>query len=55
MLYLPGGTITLLFTDMEGSKCLLQQLGERYQDVMEECRQLLGNDSSIMQINYDDS
>ncbi len=27
---LPTGTVTLLFTDVEGSTRLLQQLGERY-------------------------
>ncbi len=38
---LPKGTVTLLFTDIEGSTRLLQQLGERYTDLLEECRQLL--------------
>src|SRR5260370_41775865 len=38
---LPKGTVTLLFTDMEGSTRLLQQLGERYTDLLEEDRQLL--------------
>src|SRR5215472_15016066 len=38
---LPGGTVTLLFTDIEGSTRLLQQLGERYADVLAECQQLL--------------
>ena len=38
---LPTGTITLLFTDMEGSTRLLQQLGEHYADILAECRQLL--------------
>jgi predicted ATPase/class 3 adenylate cyclase/DNA-binding CsgD family transcriptional regulator len=38
---LPTGTVTLLFTDIEGSTRLLQQLGERYADVLAECRQLL--------------
>jgi class 3 adenylate cyclase len=32
---LPTGTVTLLFTDMEGSTRLLQQVGERYADVLE--------------------
>ena len=31
----------MLFTDIEGSTHLLQQLGERYADVLIECRQLL--------------
>ena len=41
MHHLPTGTVTLLFTDMEGSTRLLQQLGERYTDLLEEYRQLL--------------
>jgi predicted ATPase/class 3 adenylate cyclase len=35
------GTVTLLFTDMEGSTRLLQQVGERYTDLLEEYRKLL--------------
>jgi predicted ATPase/class 3 adenylate cyclase/DNA-binding CsgD family transcriptional regulator len=38
---LPTGTITLLFTDIEGSTRLLQHLGERYADVLAECRVLM--------------
>lgn len=38
---LPTGTVTLLFTDMEGSTRLLQQLGDRYASVLTQCRQLL--------------
>ena len=38
---LPTGTITLLFTDIEGSTRLLQQLGHRYEGILTECRQLL--------------
>src|SRR5437762_5350565 len=41
MHHLPKGTVTLLFTDIEGSTRLLQQLGERYTDLLEEYRQLL--------------
>ena len=41
MHHLPRGTVTLLFTDMEGSTRLLQQLGERYTDLLEDYRQLL--------------
>jgi len=41
MHHLPMRTVTLLFTDMEGSTRLLQQLGERYTDLLEEYRQLL--------------
>ncbi|HKF37501.1 MAG TPA: adenylate/guanylate cyclase domain-containing protein, partial [Ktedonobacteraceae bacterium] len=38
---LPTGTVTLLFTDIEGSTHLLQQLGEHYADLLAQCRQLL--------------
>jgi len=38
---LPTGTITLFFTDMEGSTRLLQRLGEQYATVLADCRQLL--------------
>lgn len=38
---LPTGTVTLLFTDIEGSTRLLQQLGDRYASVLEDCRQLI--------------
>ena len=38
---LPGGTVTLLFTDIEGSTRLLHELGERYADVLAEHRRLL--------------
>ena len=38
---LPAGTVTLLFTDIEGSTRLLQQLGEGYAGVLIECRALL--------------
>ena len=38
---LPSGTVTLLFTDMEGSTRLQQQLGERYAGVLVECQQVL--------------
>ncbi len=41
MPHLPKGTVTLLFTDIEGSTSLLQQLGERYTYVLGECRRLL--------------
>jgi predicted ATPase len=41
MAELPTGTLTLLFTDMEGSTRLLQQLGERYASVLADCRQML--------------
>jgi predicted ATPase/class 3 adenylate cyclase len=38
---LPTGTITLLFTDIEGSTHLLQRVGERYAELLNECRTLL--------------
>ncbi len=38
---LPTGTITLLFSDIEGSTHLLQQLGDAYADMLTKCRQLL--------------
>ena len=37
----PTGTMTLLFTDIEGSTQLLQQVGERYANILTECRRLL--------------
>lgn len=36
---LPTGTLTLLFTDIEGSTRLLHTLGERYADALAETRQ----------------
>jgi predicted ATPase/class 3 adenylate cyclase len=38
---LPTGTLTLLFTDIEGSTRLLDELGERYSDVLGEHHRLL--------------
>src|SRR6516225_7054404 len=38
---LPTGTVTLLFTDIEGSTRLLHHLGKRYADVLAECRALM--------------
>src|SRR3954467_14528220 len=38
---LPTGTVTLLFTDIEGSTQLLHHLGARYGDVRAEYRALL--------------
>jgi predicted ATPase/class 3 adenylate cyclase len=38
---LPSGTITLLFTDIEGSTRLLQQLGARYEAVLADYRRLM--------------
>src|SRR2546429_4198767 len=41
VLDVPMGTITLLFTDIEGSTLLLQQVGEQYSHVLAQCRQVL--------------
>src|SRR5688572_28072972 len=38
---LPSGTVTFLFTDIEGSTCLLQQLREHYAAVLADQRALL--------------
>lgn len=40
---LPTGTVTFLFTDIEGSTRLLEQLGERYAEVLAELRSLIGS------------
>jgi class 3 adenylate cyclase len=40
MANLPTGTVTFLFTDIEGSTALLQQLKDAYPDVLTECRRL---------------
>jgi class 3 adenylate cyclase len=41
MRQLPEGTVTLLFTDIEGSTRLLHTLGDRYRDALEQHRALL--------------
>ncbi|MEK6274493.1 MAG: NB-ARC domain-containing protein [Actinomycetota bacterium] len=38
---LPSGTVTLLFTDVEGSTSLLNRLGDGYADVLAEHRRIL--------------
>lgn len=38
---LPGGTVTFLFTDIEGSTRLLRRIGDRYAGVLERHRELL--------------
>jgi predicted ATPase/DNA-binding SARP family transcriptional activator/class 3 adenylate cyclase len=38
---LPSGTVTFLFTDIEGSTRLFRQLGEQYRSVLDRQRQLL--------------
>jgi class 3 adenylate cyclase len=41
MAVLPGGTVTFLFTDIEGSTKLLQELGDDYSQVVSDHRRLL--------------
>ena len=41
MTELPSGTVTFLFTDIEGSTRLLKQLGDRYSELLETHRRLL--------------
>jgi class 3 adenylate cyclase len=38
---LPGGTVTFLFSDIEGSTRLLEQLGDRYEEVDRDHRRIL--------------
>ena len=38
---LPSGTVTFLFTDMEGSTRLLKELGERYSEILDEHHRIL--------------
>src|ERR1700682_931082 len=40
-LQLPAGTVTFLFTDIEGSTRLLQQLGDKFADLLAQQQQLL--------------
>ena len=41
MVELPGETVTLLFTDIEGSTRLVHHLGDAYEDVLATHRRLL--------------
>jgi class 3 adenylate cyclase len=41
MTELPEGTVTLLFTDIEGSTRLLHTLGDRYRDALEQHHAIL--------------
>jgi DNA-binding NarL/FixJ family response regulator/class 3 adenylate cyclase len=41
MAELPSGTVTFLFSDIEGSTALLRQLRDRYRDVLERHQELL--------------
>jgi class 3 adenylate cyclase len=38
---LPAGTVTMLFTDIEGSTALLTRLGERYGEALSAQRALM--------------
>jgi class 3 adenylate cyclase len=38
---LPAGTVTLMFSDIEGSTRLLEQLGEDYAGVLDEHRRIV--------------
>jgi class 3 adenylate cyclase len=38
---LPAGTITLLFSDIEGSTVLLERLGSRYDEILEQHRRVI--------------
>jgi class 3 adenylate cyclase len=41
MRHLPRGTVTLHFTDIEGSTRLLEEVGDGYADVLAEHRRVL--------------
>ncbi len=41
MAELPTGTVTFVFTDIEGSTALLKQLGDRYAEVLSEHRRIV--------------
>ena len=41
MTALPAGTVTFVFTDLEGSTALLKQLGERYGDLLSQHRRIV--------------
>ncbi|HEU5064437.1 MAG TPA: adenylate/guanylate cyclase domain-containing protein, partial [Gaiellaceae bacterium] len=43
MAELPTGTVTFLFTDIEGSTRLLHELGDGYANVLAEHRRILRN------------
>ena len=40
---LPRGTVTFIFTDIEGSTRLLHALGDHYRDALEQHRTILRN------------
>ena len=41
MAALPTGTVTFLFTDIEGSTRLFQRLGEHYAEILASCHRLV--------------
>ena len=41
MRVLPTGTVTFLFSDIEGSTRLVSELGDRYQEALEQHRDLM--------------
>jgi len=51
----PTGTVTFLFTDVEGSTRLLKQLRERYGEVLAKHRDLLRAALSNLQLAYADA
>ena len=42
----PQGTVTFVFTDIEGSTDLLKRLGDRYAEVVAEHRRILREEHS---------
>ena len=46
----PSGTVTLLFTDIEGSTRLLQRAGDAYADLLADHRRLLRRRSSARRL-----
>jgi hypothetical protein len=47
---LPGGTVTFLFTDIEGSTRLLQQLGDQYVELLADQRRIgsIGHSGQVL-------
>lgn len=41
MVSLPIGTVTFLFTDIEGSTRLVRQLGDQYAELQNNCHRLI--------------
>src|SRR4029077_14524682 len=41
MAQLPAGTVTFVFTDLEGSTTLVKELGERYGEVLSQHRRIV--------------